>query len=311
MNNRRVDLNLLHIFRALMEERNVSRAAGRLSMTQPAVSNALNRLRDLLKDELFTRVVGGMKPTQRALNLWPSVKEALDVLNSSVLQIEFDPATTTSTFRFAVTDSLTPSMVPRLSVMFAATAPNAQLQFHHHSNLTSTNGLMAGELDCAVGMFPRLPSGLQAHALLTDDYVCVMRCGHPLANHPLSIDEFAHAVHVLMKPSGTGTGAVDNWLGFHQRARRIAVVVNHFHEALEIVSRTDLLSCMPRKYVEETLPDQAIAVRDIPFETEKILYKLAWHERTAHAPEQMWFRSLISNLLADQSEQSTDLSKRR
>lgn len=297
MNNRRVDLNLLHIFRVVMEERNVSRAAERLSMTQPAVSNALNRLRDLLKDELFTRVVGGVKPTQRAFDLWPSVKEALDVLNSSVQQIEFDPATTKTTFRFAVTDSLTPSMVPQLSVIFAAQAPQGQLQFHHHSNLTSTNDLLAGELDCAVGMFPRLPNGLQARALLTDDYVCVMRSGHPLAGRPLSIDGFADAVHVLMKPSGTGTGAVDHWFGFHGRVRRIAVVVTHFYEALEIVAQTDLLSCMPRKYVEETRSqDHSVVVRDIPFETEKILYKLAWHERAAHLPDQIWFRSLITDL---------------
>lgn len=298
MNNRRVDLNLLHIFRAIMEERNVSRAAERLSITQPAVSNALNRLRDLLKDDLFTRVVGGVKPTQRALDLWPSVQEALDVLNASVQQVEFDPATTTSTFRFAVTDSLTPSMVPRLSVIFAGQAPFGQLQFHHHSNLNSTNDLLAGELDCAVGMFPRLPNGLQARALETDDYVCVMRNAHPLAGRPLSLDEFAGAVHVLMKPSGTGTGAVDHWLGFHGRARKIAVVVTHFYEALEVVAQTDLLSCMPRKYVEETLADDhSVVVRDMPFETEKILYKLAWHERTAHAPDQLWFRSLITDLV--------------
>lgn len=301
MNDRRVDLNLLHIFRSVMEERNVSRAAERLAMTQPAVSNALNRLRDVLKDDLFIRVVGGVKPTQKALDLWPSVQEALDLLNASVQQVEFDPATTTSTFRFAVTDSLTPTMIPRLAVIFAERAPHAQLQFHHHSNLTSTNDLMAGELHCAVGMFPRLPNGLQARALLTDDYVCVMRAGHPLANGRLSIEDFASAVHVLMKPSGTGAGAVDHWLGFHGKARKIAVVVTHFYEALEIVARTDLLSCMPRKYAEATLSEEyEVVVRDIPFETERILYKLAWHDRTAHAPEQIWFRSLIARIFHEE-----------
>jgi len=309
MNKRRVDLNLLHIFRAIMEERNVSRASERLAMTQPAVSNALNRLRDLLKDDLFTRVVGGVKPTQRALDIWPSVQEALDALNTSVQQIEFDPATTTSTFRFAVTDSLTPTMVPQLAIMFSEKAPHAHLQFHHHSNLTSTNDLLSGELDCAVGMFPRLPNGLQARALLTDDYVCVMRAGHPLAGRPMSIDAFADAVHVLMKPSGTGTGAVDHWLGFHGKVRKIAVVVTHFYEALEIVAQTDLLSCLPRKYVEETLPgDHQIVVCDIPFETERILYKLAWHERTAHTPDQIWFRSLITSVIGIRSERPTPAS---
>ncbi len=299
-NNRRVDLNLLHIFRAIMEERNVSRAAERLSMTQPAVSNALNRLRDLLKDDLFTRVVGGMKPTQRALDLWPSVKEALDILNTSVRQVEFDPTTTTTTFRFAVTDSLTPHLVPRLSVTFSKIAPQAQLQFLHHSNLTSTGNLLEGELDCAVGMFPRLTNGLQAHALMTDDYVCVMRADHPLSRRPLSIESFAESVHVLMKPSGTGAGAVDHWLGLHGKARRIAVVVTHFHEALEIVAQTDFLSCMPRKYVDATLPEaHPVRVSDLPFETEKILYKLAWHERTTHAPDQIWFRSLVADVMSN------------
>jgi len=297
MNNRRIDLNLLLIFSAVMQERNVSRAAERLAMTQPAVSNALNRLRDLLRDEVFTRVAGGVKPTQKALDLWPAISEALDRITSSISPLGFDPAITVATFRFAVTDSLTPSLVPRLAILFAECAPRAQLQFHHHSNLTSTNDLMSGDLDCAVGMFPRLPSGLNASALMTDDYVCVMRADHPLAAAPLTLETFVSAVHVLMKPSGSGAGAVDNWLGFHGMTRRIAAVVTHFAEALQIVERTDLLSCMPKKYVEaEITAESRVVVAALPFETERILYKLAWHERNEHIPEQIWFRTMIEGL---------------
>ena len=211
--------------------------------------------------------------------------------------VEFDPATTNATFRFAVTDSLTPNMVSRLAVLFASRAPRAQLQFHHHSNLTSTENLLNGDLDCAVGMFPRLPLGLNASALMTDDYVCVMRASHPLAQQELDIDGFASAVHVLMKPSGSGAGAVDHWLGFRGRSRRIAIVVNHFSEALEIVRSADLLSCMPRKYVEAVASnDPDIAVRSLPYETERILYKLAWHDRSDRVTEQIWFRSIIQEL---------------
>lgn len=300
MNNRRVDLNLLHIFRAVMEERNVSRAADRLAMTQPAVSNALNRLRDVFSDEIFTRVAGGMKPTQKALELWPAIHDALESLTATVSPMEFDPRTTNVTFRFAVTDSLTPNMVSRLAILFASRAPRAQLQFHHHSNLNSTESLLNGDLDCAVGMFPRLPLGLNASALMTDDYVCVMRASHPLAQRELDIDGFASAVHVLMKPSGSGAGAVDHWLGFHGRGRRIAIVVTHFSEALEIVRTTNLLTCMPRKYVEAvSANDKGITVRSLPYETERILYKLAWHDRSDRITEQVWFRSLIHELFVE------------
>lgn len=299
MNSRRIDLNLLHIFRAVMEERNVSRAAERLSMTQPAVSNALNRLRDVFKDEVFTRVAGGMKPTQKALDLWPSIHAALESLTATVSPMEFDPTTTTATFRFAVTDSLTPSMVSRLAVLFSERAPGAQLQFHHHSNLTSSNDLVSGALDCALGMFPRLSPGLNASALMTDDYVCVMRSTNPLAKRRLTLEGFASAVHVLMKPSGAGSGAVDHWLGFHGRSRKVAVVVTHFSEALQIACTTDLLTCMPKKYLEAALtPEHDVVVRALPFETERILYKLAWHDRNDRVPEQIWFRSLIANLFA-------------
>ena len=300
MNSRRIDLNLLHIFQAVMEERNVSRAADRLAMTQPAVSNALNRLRDVFDDEMFTRVAGGMKPTQKAIELWPAIHDALESLAASVSPMEFDPGTTNVTFRFAVTDSLTPNMVSRLAILFARRAPRARLQFHHHSNLTSTETLLSGELDCAVGMFPRLPLGLNASALMTDDYVCVMRASHPLARQALDIDSFASAVHVLMKPSGSGAGAVDHWLGFHGRSRRIAIVVNHFSEALQIVRTADLLTCMPRKYVEAVNSnDPDIAVRPLPYETERILYKLAWHDRSDRVTEQVWFRSLIRELFVE------------
>ena len=297
MNSRRIDLNLLPIFNAVMQERNVSRAAERLSMTQPAVSNALNRLRDLLRDEVFIRVPGGVRPTQKAMDLWPTLSQALDSITASISPLGFDPATTVATFRFAVTDSLTPSIVPRLAIRFAECAPKAQLQFHHHSNLTSTSDLVTGHLDCAVGMFPRLPSGLNASALMTDDYVCVMRADNPLARAPLTIETFVSAIHVLMKPSGSGAGAVDNWLGFHGMSRRIATVVTHFAEALQIVERTDLLSCMPKKYLESELTAESrVVVAALPFETERILYKLAWHERSDHVPEQIWFRTLIEGL---------------
>lgn len=300
MNNRRLDLNLLHIFRAVMEERNVSRAADRLAMTQPAVSNALNRLRDLFDDEMFTRVSGGMKPTQKAIELWPAIHDALERLASTVSPGVFDPATTNSTFRFAITDSLTPNMVSRLAILFARRAPSGQLQFHHHSNLTSTSDLLSGELDCAIGMFPRLPSGLNALALMTDDYVCVMRAAHPLAKEALDIQRFASALHVLMKPSGSGAGAVDHWLGFHGRTRRIAIVVNHFSEALQIVRAADLLTCMPRKYLEAVSSSVSdIVVRPLPYETERILYKLAWHDRCDRVAEQVWFRSLIRELFVE------------
>jgi DNA-binding transcriptional LysR family regulator len=294
---KRADLNLLNVFYAIMVERSVTRAAQRLAMTQPAVSNALRRLRHLLQDELFIKTPGGIRPTEKALEIWPTVEEALDKILEVTQPLTFRPADTRLTFNIAVTDTLVSRVVPVLATRLAEEAPNSRTNFHPHSDPASTAGLERGVLDCAVGMFPNPPPYLQREGLFSDDYVCVFRRGHPRLSARLSLDQLVDAKHLLVKQSTTQIGIVDAWLNLQGRKRDIVMVVNSAAEAISVICRTDLTTMAPHSYVMQVAHDFPLEVAPLPFEHPRILYKLAWHERTERDPARRWLRTVIRDVV--------------
>ncbi|MGX5847316.1 LysR family transcriptional regulator [Mesorhizobium sp. PL10] len=299
VNNVRLDLNLIAVLEAIMLERNVTRAASSLAMSQPAVSNALRRARKLTKDQLFLKTATGVQPTSRMVAMWPELHRSLTAIRASFAPDDFDPASDATSFRIAVTDSLAVEGVCAITLKLQAASPRARVSFAVHSHQGSLEGIDHGTLDCAVGMFASLPREMHVQSLRTDRYVCVMRRGHALSQS-LTLDQFTAAAHVLVTPSGLELGLVDGWLSLTGRTRAIAAVVNHFADALKIVSRSDLLTCVPLGFFNG--PWRAIAnerdlvVRDLPFETEKLLYKLIWHERSHTHPAHQWFRSLVGEV---------------
>lgn len=293
MSEQRVDLNLMNVFRAVMAERNVTRAARRLTMTQPAVSNSLRRLRLLFHDELFLKVSGGVAPTDRALRLWSEIEAPLAAISHAVSPARFKPALTTRIFQVAITESLAARTVPAIAVRFAREAPAARLRFLPHANPTSIAALERGELDCAVGMFPYPPETLQVEGLLSDDYVCAFAAGHPTLTAPLTLEAFASARHVLVKQGPTGGGVVDDWLSLAGLARDIVLTVNGCAEALATVAATDFVTAVPASFLRAHAAGRRIAVSPLPFDSQKILYKLAWHERSERDAGQAWFRRIV------------------
>lgn len=298
-NNTRLDLNLLVVIEAVMLERNVTRAAASLSMSQPAVSNALRRARKLAQDQLFLKTADGVQPTARMLAMWPELHRSLAVIRGSIAPQHFDPRTDATSFRIAVTDSLAEEAVCGIASKLRASSPHARIAFSFHTNASSLEGIERGTLDCAVGMFPALPRSIHVQGLRTDDYVCVMQREHPLARE-LTLDQFAAASHVLVTPSGMDLGVIDGWLSLQGRNRTIVAVVNHFADALRIVADSDLVTCVPNGFVDG--PGQALVaqhelvVRPLPFEAEKLIYKLVWHERLHTHPAHQWFRSLVADV---------------
>jgi DNA-binding transcriptional LysR family regulator len=178
-------------------------------------------------------------------------------------------------------------------------SPYARVAFSFHTNANSLEGIERGTLDCAVGMFPSLPRDIHVQGLRTDHYVCVMGPGHALRDQ-MSLDHFVAASHVLVTPSGMDLGVIDGWLSLHGRTRAIAAVVNHFTDALRIVADSDLLTCVPSGFINghgQTLVAQhGLIARNLPFETEKLIYKLVWHERLHTHPAHQWFRSLVADV---------------
>lgn len=295
----RLDLNLIAVLEAIMLERNVTRAASSLAMSQPAVSNALRRARKLTKDQLFLKTATGVQPTSRMVAMWPELHRSLTAIRASFAPDDFDPASGATSFRIAVTDSLAMEAVSAIALTLQAQSPRARVSFAVHTHESSLEGIDRGTLDCAVGMFATLPREVHVQSLRTDRYVCVMRSGHELARS-LTLDQFTAATHVLATPSGQELGLVDGWLSLTGRTRTIAAVVNHFADALRIASRSDLLTCVPLGFFNG--PWRAIAgghelvARELPFETEKLLYKLIWHERLQAHPAHQWFRALVGQV---------------
>lgn len=298
-NNVRLDLNLLLVIEAIMLERNVTRAAVSLSMSQPAVSNALRRARKLTGDQLFLKVAEGVQPTSRMLAIWPELHRSLAVIRASIAPQHFDPHSDPTSFRIAVTDSLAREAVSAITLELRSASPHARIAFSFHTNASSLDGIERGTLDCAVGMFPALPRGMHVQGLRTDHYVCVMHREHALRQE-MTLDQFAAAPHVLVTPSGTDLGVIDGWLSLQGRTRTIVAVVNHFTDALRIVAESDLLTCVPHSFIEghgrTLITHHGLVVRTLPFETEKLIYKLVWHERLHTHPAHQWFRSLVAEV---------------
>lgn len=299
VNNVRLDLNLLLVIEAIMLERNVTRAAASLSMSQPAVSNALRRARNLTQDQLFLKVADGVRPTSRMLAIWPELHHSLAVIRSSIAPQHFDPRSDPTSFRIAVTDSIAAESVCGITLKLRAASPYARVAFSFHTNSGSLDGIERGTLDCAVGMFPALPRSIHVQGLRTDHYVCVMRRGHPLTQE-MDLDQFAAASHVLVTPSGMDLGAIDGLLSLQGRTRTIVAVVNHFADALRIVAESDLLTCVPSGFIDAhrqtTIAQHELTARVLPFETDKLIYKLVWHERLHSHPAHQWFRSLVADV---------------
>lgn len=295
----RFDLNLAAVLEAIMLERNVTRAAAALGMSQPAVSNALRRARALAGDRLFLKVAAGMQPTARMQAIWPELHRSLGMIRASIIPQYFDTRTESTTFRVAVTDSLAVEAVSAITLRLRAAAPLARIAFAIHTNANSLAGVERGTLDCAVGMFPALPRHMHVQGVRTDRYICVMRREHELA-HRLTLERFVAADHVLVAPSGMDLGVVDGWLSLQGHARSIVAVVNHFADGLRIVAGSDLLTCVPQSYVDRygsgLIAEHGLMSCALPFETERILHKMIWHERLHTHPAHRWFRALVADV---------------
>lgn len=294
------DLNLLSVLETVMLERNVTRAAQALGMSQPAVSHALRRARALTGDALFVRVTGGVRPTPHMAAIWPKLHRALGDARDALLPAGFDPRLTHATFRLAVTESLSAHVVPAVTLALTKAAPHARLAFSVHTNDRSLDALERGTLDCAIGLFPSLPDNIRVQGLRADRYVAVMRRLHPLAAD-MTLAKFVAARHVLVAPSGRDHGIIDAWLSLTGLSRTIAVVVNTSTEALTIVASSDLVACVPGRVAATLTADRvdALAVAELPFDADRVFFKLAWHQRRDDDKTQRWFRDLLAKVAAD------------
>lgn len=307
VNFRTLDLNLLRVFDAVVAEGNITRAAERLAMTQPAVSNALKRLRDSVGEDLLARAPRGVRPTPHGEALWPEVRAALGQLEAALEPGRYDPKTDDRHFRLTMVDAVAAMLMPALMGRLAAEGARACIETHPLADRDPRPGLAQGDLDFAIGHFPEVVAALVAqgrlaplryHRLAEGRYVCVMRSGHPLAGRPLTLDAFCAAEHVLVSLSGRAHGFVDQALAAHDRSRRIVLTVNQFFSAAHVVLASDLLTVLPDGFLPLTgLADRLVA-RELPVAPGAVFVDALWHVRHERSAAHRWLLAQLEAVAA-------------
>lgn len=305
-NFRTLDLNLLRVFDQVMAERNLTRAARNLSMTQPAVSNALNRLRDALGDRLVTRSGYGVEPTPRALALWPAIADALRQLESSITPGQFIASEANTTFTVALADATAAELMPGLVEILERDAPGVTVRCQPLTTRDPRRLLDEGQVDIAVGFFPAVLADLTAQAqagglaafdhqrLYEGRYVCVMRKDHPLARGPLTLKRFCEARHMLVSFSGRPYGFIDEALASLGRSRRVVLTVNQFFTAGRVVATSDLLTVLPAHFIDVTGRAEQLVQRDLPFDVPPVHVDSLWHRRQGQRSDHAWLRLALA-----------------
>lgn len=297
MNLAGIDLNLLVVFNAVMDERSATRAGRKIGMSQPAVSNALNRLRHLMRDDLFVRGPEGMRPTARALELEVPIRRALAELEDALDPVSFDPAHAERTFTIATNDYMALTLLPYLAGYLIEEAPGVNIHtipiegrlFEKLDAQEADYGIMPLSANDVPDRFGRLDVG-------SDHFVCMMRKDHPLARYQdIPLEEYAAARHVLVSHRGDAHGFVDDELANMGLSRRIVIVVNHFGSAPMIVSSSDLIVTVPSRMAEKCTQffDLHIVPSPISPPSNMIGGVMVWHKRLTNHPAHSWFRQMI------------------
>jgi DNA-binding transcriptional LysR family regulator len=328
-----LDLNLLRVFDAVARERHVTRAAEKLNLSQPAVSNALSRLRVALNDELFLRKPGGVEPTTFALSLAQPVADVLDKLRETLAaQQPFDPATSDRVFAAALSEYAESVLAPPLLEVMAKEAPRGLLAISHADRTNAIALLESGEAELAVAVLPEPPALYTRVRLLPEKFLTLMRAGHPLAEgamtvarftafphllhspngsrdgaldgplaeagHPLAegamtVARFTAFPHLLHSPNGSRDGALDGPLAEAGHPRRLGAVVAHLGAVPEILARTDMVMTLSARLAMRLSEAHGLVVRPVPVETRHTRLSLVFHRRFEADAGHAWLRRTL------------------
>ena len=289
-----LDLNLLRVFDAVARERHVTRAAEKLNLSQPAVSNALTRLRAALGDELFLRRPGGVEPTALALSLAGPVAEVLDRLRQTLsVHAPFDPATTERIFTVAFSEYAESVLAPALLEAMGQQAPRALLAIRHADRTNALDLLETGEAEMAVAVLPDPPALYTRLLLLPEVFVTVMRPDHELAAGEMTLERFTRVPHLLHSPNGSRDGALDQPLRAAGFPRRLGAVVAHLGAVPEILARTDMVMTLSSRLAQKLAEAHGLVLRPCPVEIEHLRLSLVFHRRFEADAGHAWLRRLL------------------
>jgi len=292
------ELSLLYVFDAIMTETSISRAAERLSMTQPAVSNAVAKMRHHWNDPVFTKKGRNIEPTSFALNLWRQVQAPMFDLSNALDARNFIARESKRKFRIALTDIMLDLIWPPLAAYLAEHSPNIDVFAVPFTMESAANSLRQANVDLSVGLISDPDSSIHSTWLFDSEYVCVMSKQHPLAKTgALDMNAFVKAKHLMVSLSGDATGFTDHELSKLGLERRVAMTVNHFASIPNILSETELIAVVPRIAVGNPGYAEKLTLVEPPMNIETTSIYLAWHARHDKDPAMSWMRKLLVNII--------------
>lgn len=307
MNISKVDLNLLVYLDVLLREGSVTKAANQLSITQPAMSNGLKRLRDLFKDPLLVRTSDGMTPTKRALELQPVVRDVLAKLEASIQpEVDFNPLTSDRTFRIMASDYAESTLLLAVIQRLTELAPNITLDVITPSDVTF-HDVEQGKVDMAINRFDELPLSFHQKVVWYDTFSCVVSAAHP-ATADFSLDNYLASQHTWVSKTGFGVGVgidpnevqklgwVDAELTKIGKKRDIRIFTRHYHVALQLAKTQRLIATLPSKAARLLEKDPDVVILSPPFDIPPIALKMAWSALLHHDAGHIWLRRLIGEV---------------
>ena len=303
MNLRSLDLNLLVVFDAVMQERSVTKAAHRLNMAQPALSHALTRLRQGLQDELFVRTPDGMAPTPKAESLADGVRAALHGLRIALDRAEpFQAETAERRFTIAVGNEAALAMVPLIAAAAEREAPGILLDFRPSGTLDLADRLDRGEFDLALGGMAAPGDRFADLRLFHDRFAALMRRGHEAAEPGmLTLSLFAALPHLTITSSRESDAFVDEQLAQHGLSRRIALCAPLLSTAAALL-QSDMIAIISERSAREFAKIAPLAVAPLPFASPVLTTAMIWHRRVGAVPAHLWLRDLVARAAKDSAE---------
>jgi len=296
----RYDLNLLPVFLAVMEERSVTRAAQRLGITQPALSNALTRLRAMLMDPLFIRERYGMQPTQKAEELAPVIAAALASLDAAILgQQEFEPLKSTQLVTLAPNSYVELVLVPAIVARLRERAPNMAVRLTPFGTDLAETGVVSGSTAMVLGRVVEPPDNLVVQQVMEDGLACIVRRGHPTVDGKLTRKQYEQLKHVNVLPPGRLRVGLFQALEKQGLKREVAVSVTHFLAVPEVVAVTDYCATLPVQICRKLASDKRLKVLPAPVDLGRFPVEIGWHVRYRDDPMHRWLRALVAEVAAE------------
>ncbi len=303
--NKKMDLNNLLVFEAILDSRSVSKAAERLGISQPSMSHALLKLRRAFDDPVFIRVKNEMQPTPHASAIEASIRQALKLARNEIFQSQrFDPATSEKTFTFCMTDLGATAYLPQIIKRMEPLAPNVKIHTISPIAEKQEEGLESGHVDLAIGYFPDLKKAgvFQQKLLRNSGFVCITNKKNPyIKNGAFSLKSFMAAPQVAVRTEGRSMEVIEKAMMKLKISRRVVVTVPHYLSLLSLVPSMDFVAIIPNDLADVFRTQTNVNIHPLPFASPTVEIKQIWHARFHHDSANRWLRDIVRGALQQNS----------